>query len=187
MQDYILFKKSYEKKLYILICNFMIQKFLYPISTIYSINHPSITTFLSSNCRLHEREQLEGGLLRVHVKFLVRCSVTLPGGLGSPTGVSSSSWLVAPLKYEHTSAVCLSSTAKTEVAQVPIVTRAPRRRAFPREGDGEDAHCRTLLPTAILRAFETQQERARGSESSGLVQKSAETAQGRNCDRTDHH
>lgn len=33
MQDYILFKKSYEKKLYILICNFMIQKFLYPIST----------------------------------------------------------------------------------------------------------------------------------------------------------
>lgn len=140
------------------------------ISTICSINRPSITTFLSSNYRLHEREQLEGGLLRVHVKFLVRCSVTLPGGLGSPTGVPSSSWL-APLKYEHTSAVCLSSTAKAEVAQVPVVARAPRRRAFPREGDGEDAHCRTLLPTAILRASETQQERARGSESSGLVQK----------------
>lgn len=165
----------------------MIQKFLYPFSTIYSINRPSITICLSSNYRLHEREQLEGGLLRVHVKFLVRCSVTLSGGLGSPTGVSSSSWLVAPLKYEHTSAVCLSSTAKAEAAQVPVVARAPRRRAFPREGDGEDAYCRTLLPTAILWASETQQKRARGSESSGLVQKSAETAQGRNCDRTDHH
>lgn len=176
-----MFKKRNEEKIYILICNFMMQKLLHPFSK-------SITIFPSSNCRLHERErELEGGLLRVHVKFLVRCSVTLSGGLGSPTGVSSSSWLVAPLKYEHTSAVCLSSTAKAEVAQVPVVARAPRRRAFPREGDGEDAHCRTLLPTAILRASETQQKRARGIESSGLVQKSAETAQGRNCDRTDHH
>lgn len=123
----------------------------------------------------------------MHVKFLVRCSVALLGGLGSPTGVSASSWFT-PVEREHPAAVCLSSASKAKAAKVAVVARAAGRGGEPsRQGHGEDAHRRTLLPAAVLRPSETQQERPRGSQPSGLVQESAETAQRRDGDRADHH
>ena len=123
----------------------------------------------------------------MHVKFLVRCSVAVPGRMG-PAARDPDSVGAPYTRRGGPAALCLPTAPQAQAAQVPVPARAAGRGGPPaRQGGREDPHCRSFLPAAVLRTPETQQERPGGPEPSGLVQESAEASSRRHGDRADHY
>jgi len=144
-----------------------------------------------SSLRLHECEQPASWLLRVHLEFLVRRGVALPGRLGTATDVADSTG-TATLESRRraaTTAVRVSATTAISATEIAVSARAVGRR-------GQHARagfCRTstrhwtLLSSALSRAVETQQERTRGPQPSGSISDPAAATPRYHRHRTDHY